>query len=407
MRKKILAVLLAAVMVMALLPTAFAASGSTVGTKEPAPTSGTCGDNLTWTLVDGVLTISGTGAMDDYTVEERSPWYSGRSEITSVVIENGVTSIGARAFPGCDSLTGVTIPNSVTTIGAMAFIECSSLTSVTIPDSVANIEFYAFAGCNSLTGITIEAADVEFASDVGFAYGMHTLYDENGVAVGGGDWTFDVTIFGYNGSTAQAYAENNAYSDLITFVSLGDAPAKPTEPTEPAEPTGPKPETPEITFKDVPANSWYASSVSFAVKRGLIEGDGKGNFNPNNILTRAQTFAILARLDGKTITGNNWAETATQWAVGKGVSTGENSGSDVTREQLVVMMWRYAGEPDADTSALSGYSDRASLHNWGMTAMAWAVKTGVVEGDGGKLMPQDTANRAQAVTIIQRYCASL
>ncbi|MBQ6777396.1 MAG: leucine-rich repeat domain-containing protein [Paludibacteraceae bacterium] len=98
--------------------------------------SGSCGDNLTWNLTGGVLTISGTGAMNDYNSGTSVPWYTYRSSITSAIVENGVTSIGDNAFYQCVDLTSVTIPNSVTVIGYLAFYECSSLTSVTIPNSV-------------------------------------------------------------------------------------------------------------------------------------------------------------------------------------------------------------------------------------------------------------------------------
>ena len=116
--------------------------------------SGTCGENLTWDLTDGVLTISGTGAMKDY-YSNKSPWYNNHSSITSVTIGTGVTSIGDWAFSECSSLTSVTIPNSVTSIGDWAFSECSSLTSVTIPNSVTSIGDGAFSGCNRLNSITI------------------------------------------------------------------------------------------------------------------------------------------------------------------------------------------------------------------------------------------------------------
>ena len=114
--------------------------------------SGTCGDNLTWTLSDSVLTISGTGAMANYNT---MPWYKYRSSIQSVIITDGVTSIGYGAFRGCKSLTFITIPNSVTNIGEDAFHSCSSLTSITIPNSVTSIGDGAFLGCESLTSITI------------------------------------------------------------------------------------------------------------------------------------------------------------------------------------------------------------------------------------------------------------
>ncbi len=125
------------------------------------PFSGTCGaqgDNLTWELsCEGVLTVSGSGAMADYTMEAhyKAPWYSSHDSITLVNIGNSVTSIGNNAFHGCSSLTSVTIGNSVTSIGNRAFEYCSGLTSVTIGNSVISIEDYAFSGCSSLSSVTI------------------------------------------------------------------------------------------------------------------------------------------------------------------------------------------------------------------------------------------------------------
>ena len=109
--------------------------------------------NLTWSIKKGTLTISGKGGMPYYSDEKPAPW--SKQSFTSVVIENGVTSIGPSAFEECINLTSVTIPNSVTTIENGAFGNCSSLTSVTIPNSVTTIGGYAFAGCSSLTSVKI------------------------------------------------------------------------------------------------------------------------------------------------------------------------------------------------------------------------------------------------------------
>ena len=121
--------------------------------------SGTCGangNNLTWTLnANGILTISGTGAMADYSEEEDVPWDNNRASILSVEIGSGVRSISKYAFVYCSNLTSVTIPNSVISIGVSAFRSCRSLTSVTIPNSVTFIGGSAFAGCNSMTSLTI------------------------------------------------------------------------------------------------------------------------------------------------------------------------------------------------------------------------------------------------------------
>ena len=161
MKKRLLSILLAAVMVLTMLPlglveTAWAAS------------SGTCGDKLTWSLSDdGTLTISGTGKMKDYGDNygmSVAPWYVGSSQVKTVIIEDGVTSIGDRAFDGCTKLTRVVIPDSVTSIGYSSFRGCYSLPSVAIPDSVTSIGDSAFAYCKVLTGITLSGSVTSIGS---------------------------------------------------------------------------------------------------------------------------------------------------------------------------------------------------------------------------------------------------
>ena len=116
--------------------------------------SGKCGENVNYTFDSstGTLTISGSGAMSDYSFLG-SP-FSYETSIKSVVIESGVTSIGNFAFYAC-GLTTITLPNSVTSIGEQAFAGCKSLTSITIPDSVTSIGIGAFYYCTSLTSVTI------------------------------------------------------------------------------------------------------------------------------------------------------------------------------------------------------------------------------------------------------------
>ena len=124
---------------------------------------GTCGatgneDKVTWTLDnDGTLTIGGTGNMKDYNLLGNilAPWYDARVDIQTVVIENGVTNVGAFAFYNCTSLASVTIPDSVTSIGLYAFNSCTSLESVVIPKNVTSIESGTFSGCTGLTSVTI------------------------------------------------------------------------------------------------------------------------------------------------------------------------------------------------------------------------------------------------------------
>ena len=136
----------------------------TINVTQAAGTSNTSQtwnltSTMTATLVDnGVLTISTTlpsEAMPNFTDNGSIPWNVASDNIRSVVIKNGITSIGDYAFYSCSGLTSVTIPNSVKSIGDWAFMSCSSLTSITIPNSVTSIGVGVFINCASLTSVTI------------------------------------------------------------------------------------------------------------------------------------------------------------------------------------------------------------------------------------------------------------
>ena len=164
MRKKLFTLLLA-----------FAASIGTMFAE-----SGTCGDNLTWDLTDGVLTISGTGPMTSYYATS-APWSPYSISIKSITICNGVTSIGYNAFIGCKNVKIVIIPNSVNEIGPGAFNGCMGLTSIEIPNSVTIILDYAFSGCNGLTSLTIPNSVTSIGSHA-FYNVPNVVY--NGIATG-------------------------------------------------------------------------------------------------------------------------------------------------------------------------------------------------------------------------------
>ncbi len=120
--------------------------------------SGKCGDNVTWMLDgDGVLTINGGGDMTDYNYNGsvNSPWYYCREKIKTVIVQNGVTSIGDGAFFNSSNLTSVTLPDSIIDVGKLAFDSCISLPSIIIPNSVVSIGASAFGSCTSLISITI------------------------------------------------------------------------------------------------------------------------------------------------------------------------------------------------------------------------------------------------------------
>ncbi len=160
----------------------------------------------------------------------------------------------------------------------------------------------------------------------------------------------------------------------------------------------------EGSFNDVAAGSWYADAVKNVVNKGLMAGTGKDTFAPNNQVTRAMMWTVLARLDGKDVSGaSTWYAKAMTWATEKGVSDGTFPGNSITREQLATMLWRAAGSPEAK-GALTNFNDAASVSSWAAQAMTWAVEQGLISGMGdGALNPQGNATRAQLAVILTAY----
>ena len=155
-------------------------------------------------------------------------------------------------------------------------------------------------------------------------------------------------------------------------------------------------------FADVPENAWYAWAVSNVTERGLMQGLSEERFAPEGNCTRAMIWTVLARMNGETITGSQWAERARAWAVSFGVSDGENADGLITREQLVTMLYRAAGEPKASFQ-LDGYRDSALISAYARPAMAWALETGILSSAAEVLRPADSATRAEVAAILSRY----
>lgn len=160
----------------------------------------------------------------------------------------------------------------------------------------------------------------------------------------------------------------------------------------------------EGSFNDVATGSWYADAVKNVVNKGLMAGTGKDTFAPDNQVTRAMMWTVLARLDGKDVSGaSTWYAKAMAWATEKGVSDGTFPGNSITREQLATMLWRAAGSPEAK-GALTNFNDAASVSSWATQAMTWAVEQGLISGMGdGALAPQGNATRAQLAVILTAY----
>lgn len=120
-------------------------------------TSGTCGDNLTWSLDNGVLTISGSGAMTNFSSDNPAPWTDLKDRVQCVQVNDGVTSVGSMAFYRYDNLKIVNLANSVKSIGRLAFSTCPLLEQVSMP-GVESLEMGCFYNCSSIVNITLPAS---------------------------------------------------------------------------------------------------------------------------------------------------------------------------------------------------------------------------------------------------------
>ena len=160
----------------------------------------------------------------------------------------------------------------------------------------------------------------------------------------------------------------------------------------------------EVNFVDVSRADWFYDYVQYVAQNGLMEGTTRTAFEPNASMTRAMFWTVLARIDGETITGDAWKTLAQTWAVESGISDGTNADALITREQMVTMLYRYAGSPVAGGMAISEFTDSASVSGYATDAVTWALSEGILTGMGdGILAPQGTATRAQAAAMLMRF----
>ena len=176
-------------------------------------------------------------------------------------------------------------------------------------------------------------------------------------------------------------------------------------------------------FLDVNEGDWFYDAVAYAYENGLMDGVGGNRFAPNSATTRAQLVTILYRLEGQPavsgdlpftdVEAGTWYTNAVGWAAQNGIVNGVGDdtfapGNDLTREQLVTILYRYAESKGYDVSAsadLAGYPDGEEIQAYAREAMAWAVAENIIRGmEDDTLKPAGNASRAQIATILMRFC---
>ncbi len=210
----------------------------------------------------------------------------------------------------------------------------------------------------------------------------------------------------YDGGDSVVIWGNTTFE--ASWVRHPDTPYVP-EPSEPVEP-----DVPSFPFYDVPTSAWYYTAVKYVYDNKLMDGVDTYTFAPNDTLTRAMVWTIIARMSGVDTTGgNSWYAKAQEWVITNGISDGENPTAAITRQELVTMLYRYAQIKGYDVSVgentnILSYVDATSISDYAVAAFQWSCGSGLTEGDeNGALTPLATATRAQAAAMIMRFCESV
>ena len=181
-----------------------------------------------------------------------------------------------------------------------------------------------------------------------------------------------------------------------------------------------------LPFPDVAEGDWFYDAVVYAYENGLMDGVGDNLFAPNSETTRAQLVTILYRLAGQPEPGGNsgfsdvetgtWYTDAVAWAAENGIVNGVSDtefapGDAITREQLAVILYRYAAYQGYDVSQradLSGFADADTISDYAQAALSWAHAEGLVLGfEDDSLRPQGNASRAQIAAVLMRFCETV
>lgn len=180
-----------------------------------------------------------------------------------------------------------------------------------------------------------------------------------------------------------------------------------------------------LPFTDVGEDDWFREAVDYVYREGLMNGTGQTLFSPHNTTTRGMVVTILYRFEGAPETGGSqfrdvppdqYYARPVAWAAANGVVNGYEDGlfkpdEQITREQMAVILYRYARQKGLDVSGsadLSGYADASQISGYAREAMAWANHVGLINGVGNNtLLPRGSATRAQVAAILMRFCKNI
>ncbi len=400
---------------------------NTAGGYTITPSGADAGSNYTITYVDGTLTVSSRSS--------GGGGGGGGGSSTSGVSGSG-GSVSVSAGGGTVSNSQMTAAVNKASEGAVIEIKAASSTAVSLPVSgmekaAANDNDVTIATRNGEVTLSAAAIEglVEGASSNQAIQVSVTTATASAAGVEAGTPVFDVsvtvgnkTVHSFDGSLTVTLTVSNLSKIENPHVLhiLTDGTKQYLKPTVSGNqltvsgirnlsyfaviPGSQVPAAPEpLPFTDVAEDFWAYGAISYVYEKGLFAGTSETMFSPNLTMTREMLWTVLGRLSGAELSGENVFQQARQWAMASGVSDGTNGGGAITREQMVTMLYGYAGHPAA-SGDLSGYADASSVSGYAADAMAWAVDSGIISGTSADtLSPQGSATRAQVAMILMRF----
>ena len=448
MKKRIVSLVLAVLMLCALLP-------HTALSALAANPSGTCGAKLTWSFdaKSGKLTIKGSGEMTNYGIEEIPPWADYIDQITSVALPAELLSVGNMAFMECDQLKSVVIPAKVKRIGVEAFAACEALKTIRLPDSLVEIGAGAFAGCTALEEITLpkklksvgalcfleceNLKRIVATSNTPYVYTWVDPFDfgmqqepqepvdldqvkdskesEEYLATFCLHNPEQVEVYGYSkGAEGEVRSEKRDVYDRKTGETTKQT-VKWARSLASYAKTYKYKFYPLDKFVDVKAGDAFQVPVAWAVGNKVTAGMDATHFAPAQTVTRAQAMTFFWAAQHKPkfkkastqfvdVKKTDWFYKSVMWAVEQGVTAGTDAthfSPNKTCNRGEILAFLYASLKKPKVKISNPYKDVSN--QWYKKAALWAYANGIEKGDYGKFSASTPCTRASTVTYLYRF----
>lgn len=334
--------------------------------------------------------------------------------VTSVTLQKGETTVvfdislnADAAFAGAEF--GVMPSDGDVTLLSCAFLEAVQRESVVKTKKNGCLYFGFFSGTNKFAPGLYPVARLTYS------------YSGSAQRTIGLKSSKIVTIQEENGTTV---SDTSAAPFTVTITRSdskggGGGSVTPVVPPQPAAQES-------RYFEDVGENSWYYDAVQYVTEKGLFHGTDEKHFSPDVPLTRAMFATVLYRAEDqpqaadqgmfRDVEQNSWYAEGVQWAAENEIVSGYGNGAfgpdrTITREQIAVMLYRYAKlkkmDLSSDAALIGAFPDYAEVSDWSEEAMNWAVSKGILKGTpDGRLNPRGNATRGEAATLIMRFLES-